>query len=82
MPPRSLGKPPFDVKDLEPYMPDRAGVKLKWTTIGVIVFKVLVSFPKMISSRPSVVDPRVHEVRSLTRKAFYAHLNALDCPVY
>jgi len=55
------GKPPFDVKDLEPYMPDRAGVKLKWSAIGVIVFKVLVSFPKMISNRPSVVDPRVHE---------------------
>jgi dienelactone hydrolase len=54
------GKPPFDVKDLEPHMPDRAGVKLSWTKIGVIGFKVVVSLPKMIANRPSVVDPRVH----------------------
>ncbi|KAF8272182.1 hypothetical protein EI94DRAFT_1566829 [Lactarius quietus] len=54
------GKPPFDVKDLEPLMPDRAGVKIPWTKMGLIVFKVLVSLPKMFSSRESVVDPRVH----------------------
>jgi len=54
------GKPPFDVEDLEPHMPDRAGVKIPWTKMGLIVFKVLVSLPKMIANRPSVVDPRVH----------------------
>lgn len=54
------GKPPFDIKDLEPHMPDRAGVKLSWTKIGVIGFKVVVSLPKMIANRPAVVDPRVH----------------------
>lgn len=55
------GKPPFAVEDLEPHMPDRAGVKLKWTTMVSIGFKVLASVPKMYANRPSVVDPRVME---------------------
>jgi carboxymethylenebutenolidase len=76
-PPYPPGKPPFDIKDLEPHMPDRAGVKLSWTKIGVIGFKVVVSLPKMIANRPAVVDPRVHAVRSLTRKASDAHQRAL-----
>lgn len=55
------GKPPFDVKDLEPHMPDRAGVKLKWTAIGLFVIKALLSAPKIVANRPTVVDLRVHE---------------------
>jgi hypothetical protein len=58
-------------------MPDRAGVKMTWTNLGVIIFKVLFAVPRLIANRPSVVDPRVHEVRSLTRKASYAHRRAL-----
>ena len=71
------GKPPFGVKDLEPHMPDRAGVKVSWIKMGLIGFKVLLSVPKLYASRPGVVDPRVHTVRSLTRKASDAHQNAL-----
>ncbi|KAI9443154.1 dienelactone hydrolase endo-1-3,1,4-beta-D-glucanase [Lactarius indigo] len=54
------GKPPFKVKDLEPRSPDRAGVKMKWTDMGVLGFKVLLALPRLIGNRPSVVDPRVH----------------------
>jgi len=65
------------VKDLEPRTPDRAGVKMTWTNIFALVFKVLLALPGLIANRPSVVDPRVHAVRSLTRKASHAHQRAL-----
>jgi len=54
------GKPPFAVKDLEPHMPDRAGVKIPFTKMFVILFKILASLPRLFANRPSVVDPRVH----------------------
>lgn len=57
------GKPPVDVKDLEPIFPDRAGVKLSWLSIFRLIFKMLPALPAMISNRPSVVDARVQEAR-------------------
>lgn len=58
-------------------MPDRAGVKVSWIKMGQIGFKVLLSVPKLYAQRPDVVDPRVHAVRSLNRKASDAHQSAL-----
>jgi len=55
------GKPPVDVKDLEPLFPDRAGVKLSWLSTFRLIFKILPSLPSFISNRPSVVDARVQE---------------------
>ncbi|KAI0304477.1 dienelactone hydrolase endo-1,3,1,4-beta-D-glucanase [Multifurca ochricompacta] len=56
------GKPPFNVNDLEPLMPDRAGVKFTWANIALLIFKVLPAIPGMIFNRPSIVDARVHEM--------------------
>jgi len=55
------GKPPFDANDLEPLMPDRAGVKTSWFTTARLIFKGLPSLPRFIANRPSVVDARVQE---------------------
>lgn len=54
------GKPPFRVTDLEPIMPDRAGVKMTWTNIGILIIRFLKALPGFIANRPSVTDPRVH----------------------
>ena len=70
-PPFDSGKPPFDANQLEPLMPDRAGVKTSWFTIGLMIFKGLPSLPRFISNRPSVVDARVHEVRTPSPKASF-----------
>ena len=76
---RCPGKPPFDVNKLEPLMPDRAGVKPSWLDVGLFVFKVLPSLPGFFASRPSVVDPRVHEagVPSSSPYALYRLTRAL-----
>ncbi|KAF8272180.1 Alpha/Beta hydrolase protein [Lactarius quietus] len=71
------GKPPFAVKDLEPHMPDRAGVKIPFTKMFVILFKILASLPRLFANRPSVVDPRVHAVRSLT----WEHPTPINVPL-
>jgi dienelactone hydrolase len=72
------GKPPFHVNDLEPNMPDRAGVKLTWTNIAVIVFKVLFAVPKLIANRPSVVDPRVQEfIKKIKAEKGYERIGAV-----
>ena len=55
------GKPPFDANDLEPLMPDRAGIKISWLTMGRFIIKGLPSLPRFIANRPSVVDARVLE---------------------
>lgn len=55
------GKPPADVNSLEPLMPDRAGVKMGWFGILKFFFKIIPYIPRLIASRPSVVDARVHE---------------------
>jgi hypothetical protein len=52
-------------------MPDRAGVKPSWLDVGLFVFKVLPSLPGFFASRPSVVDPRVHEARVPSPYALY-----------
>lgn len=44
-------------------MPDRAGVKLPFRDIVLLVLRVLPTLPRMIASRPSVVDPKTQEVR-------------------
>jgi hypothetical protein len=43
----------------------------------IILFKFLSAFPRLFANRPTVVDPRVHEVRSQTRKASDYNLHAL-----
>ena len=58
-------------------MPDRAGGKMTLTDSGVILFKILSAIPRLFANRPTVVDPRVDEVRSLTRKASYTHQRAM-----
>jgi carboxymethylenebutenolidase len=55
------GKPPVDVKDLEPIFPDRAGVKMSWLSTLRLIPKILPAIPRIISNRPSVVDARVQE---------------------
>jgi hypothetical protein len=55
------GKPPADVNSLEPLMPDRAGFKTRWFDIVKFIFKIIPYLPRLIASRPSVVDARVHE---------------------
>jgi hypothetical protein len=55
------GKPPFDANKLEPLMPDRAGVKPSWRDVGLFIIRFLPSLSWFFQSRPSVVDPRVHE---------------------
>jgi hypothetical protein len=59
--PPPSGKPPMDVKDLEPLVPDRAGVKMSWLSTLRLIFKILPAIPRVISNRPSVVDARVQE---------------------
>jgi hypothetical protein len=58
-------------------MPDRAGAKLSWRDVGLFVFKVLPSIPGFIASRPSVVDPRVHEAGVPSPHALYRLTRAL-----
>jgi hypothetical protein len=61
-PRRSLaGKPPADVKSLEPLEPDRAGVKTPWLDKVKLIVKMTFFLPGIIANRPSVVDARVHE---------------------
>lgn len=61
-PARSLaGKPPADVKSLEPLMPDRAGVKTPWINWVKFVFKIIPCLPGIFANRSSVVDARVQE---------------------
>ncbi|KAF8478080.1 dienelactone hydrolase endo-1-3,1,4-beta-D-glucanase [Russula ochroleuca] len=74
------GKPPFDANKLEPLMPDRAGAKLSWRDVGLFVFKVLPSIPGFIASRPSVVDPRVHEagfIKKIKAEKGYERIGAV-----
>ncbi|KAH9080606.1 dienelactone hydrolase endo-1-3,1,4-beta-D-glucanase [Lactarius deliciosus] len=70
------GKPPFKVENLEPYSPDRAGVKMKWT--GALVFKVLLALPGLVANRPSVVDPRVHAfIKKVKSEKGYERIGAV-----
>ncbi|KAH8998643.1 dienelactone hydrolase endo-1-3,1,4-beta-D-glucanase [Lactarius akahatsu] len=70
------GKPPLKVEDLEPYSPDRAGVKMKWT--GALIFKVLLALPRLIANRPSVVDPRVHAfIKKVRSEKGYERIGAV-----
>jgi len=55
------GKPPADVNTMEPLFPDRAGVKISWLKLMKFIIKFIPSIPRLIASRPSVVDARVHE---------------------
>jgi dienelactone hydrolase len=55
------GKPPFDANKLEPLLPDRAGVKPSWRDVGLFIIRVIPSIPRFFASRPSVVEPRVHQ---------------------
>ena len=58
------GKPLCDANDMEPLMPDRAGVKISWLTYGLFFAKALPYLPRFIANRPSVVDARVQEAWS------------------
>ena len=58
---RPLGKPTLHIEDLEPLVPDRAGVKMSWLSTLRLIFKILPALPRFIANRPSVVDARVHE---------------------
>jgi len=58
--PRS-GKPPADANSIEPLMADRAGVKTGWLDVVKLIFRIIPYLPRLIASRPSVVDARVHE---------------------
>jgi hypothetical protein len=42
-------------------MPDRAGFKTRWLDIVKMIFKIIPYLPRLIASRPSVVDARVQE---------------------
>ncbi|KAI9510587.1 hypothetical protein F5148DRAFT_1178369 [Russula earlei] len=58
------GKPIFkanDLNQLEPLMPDRAGVKISWLSVGRFIIKGLPHLPRFIANRASVVDSRVQE---------------------
>ena len=52
-------------------MPDRAGVKTSWLTMGSLIFKALPSLPRFIANRPSVVDARVQEVWAPSQSAIF-----------
>jgi len=72
------GKPPFDVNELEPLMPDRAGVKTSWLTVGRMVLKGLPSLPAFIANRPSVVDVRVLEfIKKIKSEKGYERIGAV-----
>ncbi|KAI0269775.1 dienelactone hydrolase endo-1-3,1,4-beta-D-glucanase [Gloeopeniophorella convolvens] len=55
------GSPPLRVEQLEPYVPDRAGVKMSWWATIRLVLNALFSAHKLIAHRPSVAEPRVRE---------------------
>jgi hypothetical protein len=59
--PLRSGKPPFDANKMEPLMPDRAGVKTSLGTLALLIIRLLPTLPRIFASRPSVVDPRIHE---------------------
>ena len=42
-------------------MADRAGVKTPWYDVVKLYLKLIPYLPRLIASRPSVVDARVHE---------------------
>jgi hypothetical protein len=56
-------------------MPDRAGVKTSWFTMGRLLLKGLPSLPRFIANRPSVVDARVQEVWAPYRAHFPSPIN-------
>lgn len=60
-------------------MPDRAGVKIPLLNIVKFIIKAITTsiIPRMIASRPSVVDARVYEVGDPSPCAF-----ALVCEPY
>ena len=64
------GKPLCDANDMEPLMPDRAGVKISWLTYGLFFVKALPYLPRFITNRPSVVDARVQEAQVPSPSAF------------
>jgi len=72
------GNPPFDANSLEPLMPDRAGVKLSWLSLGLFALKGLPSLPRFIANRPSVVDARVHEtIKKIKADKGYERIGAV-----
>ena len=42
-------------------MPDRAGAKIPWLDVVKLYLKIIPCLPRIIASRSSVVDARVHE---------------------
>ena len=60
----------MDANELEPLIPDRAGVRTSWLASGLLTLKFLRALPGFIANRPSVVDARVQEVRILPSTAF------------
>ncbi|KAI0283913.1 dienelactone hydrolase endo-1-3,1,4-beta-D-glucanase [Russula aff. rugulosa BPL654] len=66
------GKPPADVNTLEPLFPDRAGVKIPWLRL---IIKLIPSIPRMIASRPSVVDPRF--IKKIKSEKGYERIGAV-----
>jgi carboxymethylenebutenolidase len=65
------GKPPADANTMEPLFPDRAGVKISWPRLMKFILKFIPSIPKLIVSRPSVVDARVHEAGDPSPRALW-----------
>jgi hypothetical protein len=51
----------MDVKDMEPFLPDRAGVKMPFSSALRLFFNVLYAIPRFIANRPTVVSVRVQE---------------------
>ena len=80
-PPRS-GKPPFDAKNMETLMPDRAGVKSTLRDKMLFLFRTLFALPRLFASRPSVVDARIHEAGVPSPYAILPSFTGLDYTVH
>ncbi|KAF8478074.1 dienelactone hydrolase endo-1-3,1,4-beta-D-glucanase [Russula ochroleuca] len=72
------GKPPFDANKMEPLMPDRAGVKTSLGTLALLIIRLLPTLPRIFASRPSVVDPRIHEfIKKIKAEKGYERIGAV-----
>ena len=80
-PPRS-GKPPFDANKMETFIPNCAGGKYTLRDFMLTLFKSIFALPRLLSSRPSVVDARIHGAGVPSPYAVFPSFTGLDYTVH
>ncbi|EJC97916.1 dienelactone hydrolase endo-1,3,1,4-beta-D-glucanase [Fomitiporia mediterranea MF3/22] len=72
------GNPPFGLNDLDGAIPQRPGEKIPFLAKLSLIWTIIKGLPSLISSRPSVVDGRIHTfIKKIKDEKKYTRIGAV-----